>query len=361
VGLFTTEDGFPLRIQAFEGNTADSATVVDQLLSLKKEFGVEQSVFVGDRGMQIMYRLENDACLTDGHIEFITGLTHTQIKTLIDRGDIELNLFKRDLAEVTVDGMRYILSINPELEARELFYLDNSRKRADALVENIRKAWKKRCERNEVNRTKQQENASKYKHLKTALTVKDTDGYKRRVAFALKECGMSKYYTIETIDNESFEVKFNQDEFDKSRSLCGKYVVCSNVPADDMTAEQVRGQYKNLQHVEHAFRDLKSENISIRPIFHRRELQTRGHVLLCMFAYAIIKEMENKLFPFLKTYNRAQKKQLSFNDLKAELNNIKMCELKIGNGVVVLQKPELSPLQQKIFEVLNIDPEKMTK
>jgi transposase len=360
VGLLTTEDGFPLRIQAFKGNTADSTTVSGQLLSLKKEFGVEQLVFVGDRGMQILYNIENDPELSDEHINFITGLTHTQINTLIAQGDIELNLFNRDIAEVKVGEMRYILSVNPELEARELFYLENRRNRADALLENIRKAWERRCIKNEANRSKQKENSKKYRHLKTALTVKDMDGYKRRVAFALKEIGMDKYYTLEAIDNETFAVDFHQDEFDKSRSLCGKYVVCSNVPVEDMTAEQIRGRYKNLQCVEHAFRDMKSNNISIRPIYHRKELQTRGHVLLCMFAYSIIKVMENKLFPFLKSYNQNQKKQLSFNDLIAEVNNIKICEMKIGNGVVTIQKPELNPLQQKIFEALNIDPEKMT-
>jgi transposase len=133
------------------------------------------------------------------------------------------------------------------------------------------------------------------------------------------------------------------------------------VPAREMTAEQVRGQYKNLQYVEHAFRDMKSNNINIRPIFHRRELQTRGHVFLCMFVYTIIKELENRLLPFLKTYNRSQTRQLSFNDLIAELKHIKICEMQIGNGVVSIQRPQLNILQQKIFEALNIDPEKMIK
>ena len=361
VGLLTAEDGFPLRIKAFEGNTADSTTVVDQLLDLKKEFGAEQIIFVGDRGMQIMYNLENDAELSQEDVNFITGLTHAQINTLIDEGHIELNLFKRDLAEVKVEDMRYVLSINPELEAKELFYLNNSRNRTDALVENIRKSWNKRRECNLKNHIRQQENAKKYKHLKTELTVKDTDRYKRRVEQAIKECGMGKYYRMETIDSDTFDVTFLEDEFEKSRSLCGKYVVCSNVPQEDMTTEQVRGQYKNLQNVEHAFRDMKGDNISIRPVYHRKERQTRGHVLLCMFAYAIVKEMENKLFPFLKKYNRTQKMQLSFNDLTAELNNIKVCELKIGTDAVSLQKPELNPLQKSIFDELNIDPDKMTK
>ncbi len=52
---------------------------------------------------------------------------------------------------------------------------------------------------------------------------------------------------------------------------------------------QARQQYKNLQHVEHAFRDFKSDNIQIRPVYHRNEAQTRGHVLLSMFSYAIVK------------------------------------------------------------------------
>lgn len=361
VGLLTAEDGFPLRIQAFEGNTPDSTTVAGQLLALKKEFGVEQLVFVGDRGMQIMYHLENDPELSEEDIDFITGLTCTQINTLVAQGQITLDLFKRDLAEVTVENRRYILSVNPELEAREHCYPDNRRRRAEALVDNIRKSWEKRCFQNEANRCKQQQDAKKYKHLKTTLSLKNTDGYKKRITLALKECGMDKYYALEAIDNETFQVDFRQEEFDRSRSLCGKYVVCTSVSQQDMSAEQVRGQYKNLQQAEHAFRDLKSDNISIRPIFHRKEPQTRGHVLLCMFAYAIIKEMENKLFPFLKTYNRSQKRQLSFNDLKAELNNIKICEMKIGNGATSIHKPELNALQQKIFEALNIDPEKMTK
>ena len=360
IGLLTAEDGFPLRIQAFAGNTSDSSTVVGQICSLKKELGVEQIVFVGDRGMRILYHMENDPELSKENIHFISGLTHAQINSLIARGSIQLNLFDSRLAEVQVEDRRYILSVNLELEKKELAWLDSCRERAKALVEDIRKSWDKRCVRNRENRCKQQENARKYKHLKTELTLKDMDAYKRRVAQTLKDCKMDKYYTAVTIDNQSFQLEFDQEEFDKNRSLCGKYVLCTNVPVEDMLAEQVRGEYKKLQNVEHAFRDLKSDNISIRPIYHCNEIQTRGHVLLCMFAYAIIKKLEDQLFPFLKEYNDRHKTQLSFNDLTAELNNIKMCELKIGQGISSIQYPELNPLQKEILEVLNIDPKIMT-
>jgi len=361
VGLLTAENGFPLRIQAFSGNTSDSTTVPGQIRYLKKELGAEDIVFVGDRGMHIVYNLENDPELSEENIHFITGLTHAQIQTLIANDTLQLSLFSNELAEVIVDDKRYILSVNPDLEWKERAFLDHRRERCDALIDDLRKTWKKRCTKNEENRQKQEEDGKgKYKHLKTELNDKDIKGYTRRAEQAIDECGMSKYYSVEVIDNHSFTVRFDEAEFGKSRSLCGKYVVYSNVPTEQMTVEEVRGEYKNLQNVEHDFRDLKSDNISLRPVYHCNENQTRGHVLLCMLALAIIRELENKLFPFLKQYNRTNKTQLSFNDLIAELKNIKMCELKIGEGVTSIMYPELNPLQKKILQMLNINPDKMT-
>ena len=361
IGLLTTEDGFPLRIQAFSGNTSDSTTVASQIRELKEEFGVQEIIFVGDRGMHIEYNLEKNPDLAEKEIQFITGLTHAQIQTLIKNNVLQLSLFSTDLAEVTVDGKRYLLSVNPDLQWKEQAFLDYSRERCDALVEDVRASWAKRCAKNEENSQKKQKNPKKHKILKTELTIKDIKGYNRRVEKAIEKCGASKYYTIETIDDHSFSVSFNNEEFEKSRSLCGKYVVYTNVPAQDMTTTQVRDEYKNLQNVEHAFRDLKSDNVSIRPVYHHNEWQTRGHVLLCMFAYAIIKELENKLFPFLKQYNRTNKTKLSFNDLTDELNNVKMCELKVGKrGETSIHYPELNPLQKKILETLNIDPKIIT-
>ena len=48
---------------------------------------------------------------------------------------------------------------------------------------------------------------------------------------------------------------------------------------------------------------LKTDKLNIRPVFHRNESQTRGHVFICMFAYAIVKEIETLIYPWLKQYN----------------------------------------------------------
>ena len=355
IGLVTDQDGFPLKIEVFQGNTSDSSTVCAQIRSLKQEFGVEELIFVGDRGMQIMYHMEEDEDIKDSGIGFITGLTRKGIEEMMGRGVIQLSMFSKELAEVTDSDKRYILSVNPDLEASEHLYLKHKKEQVDSLLERISTSWKNRRYKNMENTLALQKGEKKSKKLKTEFSPKDIDNYKRRVYRILEDHKMTRYYTINTINNDMFKIDFDEQNFSHAESLCGKYVVCTNVKGESLNTKQVRTHYKNLQEVEHAFRDLKSDNISIRPVFHRNESQTRGHVLVCFFAYAIIKEMENRILPFLKTYNKDKKVQLSFNDIIQELNNIKICELQIGKGEKSLTYPDLNPLQEKVFNLFNIN------
>jgi len=360
IGLLTDENGFPFRIEVYEGNTADTSTVSAHIKSLKEEFGVEELIFVGDRGMQISYHLENDDDLKElTDIKFITGLTRAGIEDLLKRNVIQLSLFSKNLAEVTDGDLRYVLSVNPELQDADILYLEHQKMRVDALLAEIKSSWETRNLKNLENIKRLKNNETKNKKLKTKFVEKDIDKYKKRASKVIDECNVAKYYTIEIIDNEKFEIKFNHEEFDRSKSLCGKYVLSTNVETKTLDKEEVRGQYKNLQNVEHAFRDLKSDNIAIRPVFHRNEAQTRGHVIVCFFAYAIVKELENKIYPFLKDYNELNKSQLSFNDIIEELKNIKICELKIGGSEKSLVFPNLNPIQEKIFQLFNINPKNM--
>ena len=293
IGLVTDQDGFPLKIEVFQGNTSDSSTVCAQIRSLKQEFGVEELIFVGDRGMQIMYHMEENEDIKDAGIGFITGLTRNGIEDLMGRGVIQLSMFSKELAEVTDDGKRYILSVNPDLEASEHLYLKHKKEQVDSLLGNISTCWKNRRYKNMENTLALQKGEKKSKKLKTEFSSKDIDNYKRRVYRILEDHKMTRHYAINTIDNNKFVIDFDEQKFSHAESLCGKYVVCTNVKSENLNSIQVRTHYKNLQEVEHAFRDLKSDNISIRPVFHRNESQTRGHVLVCVFAYAIIKEMGN--------------------------------------------------------------------
>ena len=138
----------------------------------------------------------------------------------------------------------------------------------------------------------------------------------------------------EAIDDKNFEVKFNAEKYELDYQLCGKYVLNSNVAKDKMKKEEVRQAYKNLQNVEHAFRDLKSDNICIRPVYHRNEAQTIGHIQICFYALVIIKELEKHIYPLLHEKNKDRKTPLSFDDIIAELTKLQKYSQK-SNGYAI--------------------------
>lgn len=51
IGMLTADDGEPLAVRVFEGNTADPSTLASQITILKESFGIDEVVMVGDRGM----------------------------------------------------------------------------------------------------------------------------------------------------------------------------------------------------------------------------------------------------------------------------------------------------------------------
>ena len=56
------------------------------------------------------------------------------------------------------------------------------------------------------------------------------------------------------------------------------------VPAAELDAAAVVTAYKNLKYVERDFRHIKSDDLDLRPVFHRLEERVRAHVLICMLA-----------------------------------------------------------------------------
>jgi transposase len=357
VGLVTDPDGNPLRIEVFKGNTVDNKTVEEQILKLKNEFQTETIIFVGDRGMRIKYNINSSEELKNSGLQFITGLTKNEIKNLISNNIIQLSLFSQDLVEIETDeGERFVLSTNPDLEYAKRQYLDNQKSKAQKRIKEIKNNWNLRRLQNRENELKILNNETKNKGLKTKFSTEDIDKYKKQVNQALKQLKMQSYFSIDTIDDKNFDLKFNEEKYALDYQLCGKYVINSNVEKEKMSKEEVRQTYKNLQHVEHDFRDLKGDNICIRPVYHRNEAQTIGHVQICFYALIILKELETHIYPFLHQINEGKAARLSFNDMIAGLKKIKMCELTIGKNATTLKVPRLNETQEKLFEILNLNP-----
>jgi transposase len=50
-GLMANAQGCPVAVEVYAGNTSDPKTVSDQVTKLRKRFGLQRVILVGDRGM----------------------------------------------------------------------------------------------------------------------------------------------------------------------------------------------------------------------------------------------------------------------------------------------------------------------
>src|SRR5665648_305605 len=117
-GLTCSPEGRPVAIAVHEGNVADSQTLPAAVAALRERFGIEQLVFIGDRGMVTS---AHAATLTAAGVAFVSALRAPQIRRLLAAGDLQMSLFdETGLAEIAspeLPGERLVVCRNPALAA----------------------------------------------------------------------------------------------------------------------------------------------------------------------------------------------------------------------------------------------------
>ena len=128
---------------------------------------------------------------------------------------------------------------------------------------------------------------------------------------------------------------------------------------NELDKKWVRNAYKQLQKVEKAFREMKTDRLELRPVFHIQEETTRSHILIWMFAYSVIHQMEEKIYPWLREMKEINKKEkLSFNDIIEELKMIKLNILSFWKDIPIERRlTTLTERQKQILEALWISEE----
>ncbi len=131
IGLLTDEEGDPVSVQVYRGNTSDCTTVLDQVQKVKERFGVQSVTMVGDRGM--IKRTQIDQLPETFH--YVTALTKPQIRTMLKKDVLQLELFDEEVCEVEWDGVRYILRRNPTLADEMASQREEKRKNLQTFVD----------------------------------------------------------------------------------------------------------------------------------------------------------------------------------------------------------------------------------
>jgi hypothetical protein len=286
-GLLTDPEGRPVAVRVFPGNTGDPGAFTEIVKVVRDKFGLAQMVMVGDRGMitsariQAMNQAEDGTQRPDADTyEWITALRAPAIRKLMaDDGPLQLSLFdEQDLAEITsgdFPGERLIACRNPVLAA------DRARTREELLAAT-EKLLAPLLARVQAGR------------------LQGAGDIGVEVGKVITTYKTGKHFTV-TITDHSLAVTRKQDQIDAEAALDGFYVLRTPVPAATLDAAAVVTAYKNLKYVERDFRHIKSDDLDLRPVFHRLEERVKAHVLICMLACYLVWHLRRAWAPLTYT------------------------------------------------------------
>ena len=262
-GLVTDDDGRPISVSVYAGNTADPATVQDQVRKLKEDFGIERVVFVGDRGMVTQTRI--DSFIEQGDIDWISALKSVSLRKLRTEGVLQLGLFdETNLFEFKSEHYpkdRLVACRNEELMKRR------ANKRQSLIA-----ATKKELE--------------KIKNTVRSGRLRGKDNIGVRVGRVINKHKVAKHFKL-NISDQKLGYRVRTDSVEAEAALDGIYVIRTSVSAEAMSAEDTVRNYKRLAHVEKSFRAMKTIDLKVRPIYHYAENRVRAHIFLCMLAYYV--------------------------------------------------------------------------
>ncbi len=138
---------------------------------------------------------------------------------------------------------------------------------------------------------------------------------------------MAKHFVVTITDNDlTFER--NTAQIDAEAALDGVYVLRTSLAADVLDATSTVKAYKQLAGVERAFRSIKTVDLELRPIHHRRPHRVRAHVLLCMLAYYLEWHMRQALKPILFDDHDKQAAEIARRSIVAKAQRSKAADRK---------------------------------
>lgn len=260
IGLLTDETGFPLMVNAFEGNKGETTTMVPSIEAFMAAHRLDEVTIVADSGM---ISEANRKAIEEAGLSFILG-------GRIDTIPYVLTEWRKQNPDAAIpDGL--ILTqpwpAGPKDKRRDqVIYYQYKADRARRTLHGIDKQV-----------AKAQQAVEGKAPVKRNRFIKLTDATK-------------------TVNRELEE---------KARTLAGWKSYVTNLPG--ATAEFVISSYRRLFNIEKSFR-MSKHDLQARPIYHRKRDSIEAHLTIVFAALAISHWIENttgwSVKKFVKTARR---------------------------------------------------------
>ena len=282
LGVVQTADGLPIYHEVFDGNTAETKTLLPILSKVMERFPhIRRLVLVADRGLLSLDNLKALQAIKLGQgqaLEFILAVPGRRYHEFADL----LGPFQKQCAqaaqeitgEVAWNDLRLIMAHDPQTAQEQGLARQN---KMDAL-EKLASTWSGKLEGQDQG------------EIKRGRKLSDS-GTKARFYHEVCEARLSKILKVD-MPGELFSYAVDENALKLAQMMDGKLLLVTNVP--DMNREQVIARYKSLADIERGFKVLKSE-LEIGPVYHRLPERIRAHAAICFMALVLHRVMRLRL------------------------------------------------------------------
>ena len=277
MGLFMDEQGVPISIETFSGNTLDHLTLKNALNKSINNLNLDRFILVGDRGM---YRGDNSYYLTNMNNGYI--ISKSIEKTSKDEKEW---IYNQEGYTVVSKDFKY----KSRVIKRKVKVKDELKDITEKVVVYFsKKFYDKQMHENKSFLEfidKLEKNPENFR-----ITKSQSSSLRK---FLKKELINNK--TGEILNSKDLKPLLDMDKINKYKESFGYYqIVTSELDMDD---QKIIDTYHGLSRIEDQFRVMKSD-LETRPMYVRTKEHINSHILICLLSLIIIRIIQNKVVSF---------------------------------------------------------------
>jgi len=281
-GLVETEEGYPITMEIYPGNTVDKTTIDASCQRLKNVFNITTGIFVGDRGLTTE---DNIATIRSYNYDYVLAETNSNVLEILEAARVKgLDIWEHEKStqrvlpgfegsnkyilkgtEIISNDERHVVAWSNEKEEEEIQHLSEQLQKGKKIIENAN------------NYAKTHPNVHHHKILKMAIRN-------------LEAKNISTYFDV--FCETEYPVKLGYKEKKKIQDIrdnAGYWVLRTSLK--NRNGLEIIEMYRGKWILEQTFREIK-DVLEVRPIRHRKEKRVEVHIWTCVLAYLIEKILE---------------------------------------------------------------------
>ena len=344
LGLVQTADGLPIAYEVFQGNVAETTTLMPMVHRVLQRYAISRVVLVADRGLLSLDNLEQIQALrlpSGQPLEFVLAVParrYVEFAPIIAGMGPPIEAGATAPAQWVDERAWHAPDEVADRPALRLVVAHDAQQAAMATQRRLQK-----IEELQVHAA----------HWSGKLDAQDAGARPRGRRLSDKGATARMYHavaqerlgTVLRVDlkGELFSYSIDEAALQRLQTLDGKLVLLSNVR--DLSAAALVERYKSLADIERGFRVLKSD-IEIGPVYHRLPQRIRAHAGICFLALVLYRVMRMRL-------RQAGNEHSPTSALHA-LSQLQQHHVALNGLRPVRGLGRIDTLQQRLFSALGI-------